>query len=241
MDLCFRAPQTIELLISFADANRRKFASIPAEKRTDLLRRIIEGADIVWGLWHDPTAPLRVGALIIKGEGRLMLISQAKKSVSCTISAVHCRGRDDAETARLIFGDGRAELARGKMGIPARKGPSLLALRPSIRQGTLIGATERIEAVARLAAQLSREDESRNLTVDEIAPDALALVNAGVAARRALEAGKSADKAFERAAAVAERYRAEVIREADLLGMVLGLRFTSGRFTSGARDIFYVW
>jgi hypothetical protein len=236
----------IELLVSFADANRKKFASTPAEKRTDLLRRIIEGADIVWGLWHDPPAPHRVGALIIKGEGRLMLISQRKKSVLCTISAVHCRGRDDAKTARLMFGDGRAEFARGRNSLAAREGPSLLAFRPSIPHATALGATavklERIEAVARLAAQLSREDVGRYLTVDEIAPDALAIVNAGVSARRALEAGKSADKAFKQAEAVAERYRAEVVRQSDLPGMVLGIRFRSGWFTGGASsNIFYVW
>jgi hypothetical protein len=175
----------------------------------------------------------------------LMLISQGKKSVLCTFSAVHCRGRKDAETARLMLGDGRAEFARSRRGLAVREGPSLLAGLHSIPHGTAIGATgmklEGIEAVARLAAQLSREDEGRHLTVDEIASDAVAIVNCGVAARRALESGKSADQAFAQAEAVAERYRAELVRQSDLPGMVLGIRFHSAQITSGIRNIFYVW
>ena len=101
-------------------------------------------------------------------------------------------------------------------------------------------AAQRTEAAVRVAVQLAREDDGLYKTVQEISTDALAIADAGIAARRAIEVGKLPDKAFDRAEAVAKQYHAEVIRQGELEGMVLGIRFTSGRFTSGFRNIFFV-
>lgn len=96
------------------------------------------------------------------------------------------------------------------------------------------------EAAARLAAQLARQPAALGMTATEIARDALAIAGHAFVARRALEAGKSPARAVAKARAVIEGYDAATVDNRDLAGMVLGIRFRSGTFTSGFRNIFYV-
>lgn len=99
--------------------------------------------------------------------------------------------------------------------------------------------TDYLPAV-RLAAQFARETASDGFTVHEIAEDALAIVAHASAARRALEAGRDPAPHIAAARVVAEKYYAKVVDSCDLAGMVLGLRFPSGTFNSGARNVFFV-
>lgn len=85
-------------------------------------------------------------------------------------------------------------------------------------------------ALVGLAIRLSQEAEGRAKTMDELINDALAVHSAALAARYALSRGKSAKVAYAKAKTVAERYDARVVESGDLKGMVLGLRFTSGRY-----------
>jgi hypothetical protein len=97
-----------------------------------------------------------------------------------------------------------------------------------------------LERVAGLAIHLGREDVGWYRTVSEITADAAELIRAGDAARSALQLGKNPKPAFERAERVAKLYRVRVVERADVQGMVLGLRFASGQFSSGADHVYYV-
>lgn len=92
----------------------------------------------------------------------------------------------------------------------------------------------------RLAAQLAREPSALGFTVHELAADAMALVTHAQAARRALELGRDIAPHVASFTAVAVRYDAQVVDNRDADGMVLGLRFRSGTFTSGFRNTFFV-
>jgi hypothetical protein len=93
---------------------------------------------------------------------------------------------------------------------------------------------------ARVAAQLAREDAGRYQTVKEISANAVALADSALRARAAIEHGRNPGVHFARAKAIAAAYHAELVPNCDVDGMVIGLRFTSGRFTNGAANVFYL-
>jgi hypothetical protein len=99
--------EQLEELASLAEASRQHLASVA--NHTDALPSLIEEADLAFAIWNDPTAPHGVDVAIIKGKGRLILISQGQRSVPSKVTAVPCRTREEAEAMRLVFGDGRAE------------------------------------------------------------------------------------------------------------------------------------
>jgi gamma-glutamylcysteine synthetase len=93
---------------------------------------------------------------------------------------------------------------------------------------------------ARIACMFGRQDPSRARTVEEIARDALQLAELGRQARGALERKKSPARQVRAATAIAARYGARVVDSRDLEGMVLGLKFHGGLYSSGFRNLFYV-
>ena len=97
-----------------------------------------------------------------------------------------------------------------------------------------------LATVLRLAVQLSRERAGLYETILHLTTDAIALTSAALKARRALEAGNTADHAFEETEPTAKHYAAEIIRHCDRAGMVFGIRFSGGRFSAGSHHIFFV-
>lgn len=93
---------------------------------------------------------------------------------------------------------------------------------------------------ARLAVQLSREEPGTYATLRDLADDAVALLALGDAARVAIVCGRPVGPIFEDAQAVARKYDGLVIPRADVAGMVLGIRFASGRFRSGFNHVYFV-
>jgi hypothetical protein len=98
--------EQLKHLASLAEANRKKFTA--EVNHADLLREVIEEADVVWGVWNDPTAAYGVDVALIKGHDRLMLIAQSPRPVATKVAAVPCRNVEEAEAMRLEFGDDRA-------------------------------------------------------------------------------------------------------------------------------------
>lgn len=94
--------------------------------------------------------------------------------------------------------------------------------------------------VARVAVQLAREDAGRYMTADELAGYANALVDASTAARRALLCGKDPVSHYAAAREVLEPFGARLLANGDVRGMVVGVRFNSGRHVRGPNGIFYV-
>lgn len=110
---------------------------------------------------------------------------------------------------------------------------------PTLAAGRAMSG-KRARTIARVAAQLAREDAGSYLTLNELSAHALALTEAGFAARTALASGKSAKPHYQTARDIAAIFGAELVERGDLEGMVVGLKLSSGRFTSGAENVFYV-
>ena len=102
------------------------------------------------------------------------------------------------------------------------------------------GSAIRASTIARVSVQLAREDAGLYMTPQEIASKAIELVGAAFAARKAVASGANAKAYYRAARAVVAQFGAELVARGDLRGMVVGVRFHSGRFTSGAENIFYV-
>lgn len=100
--------------------------------------------------------------------------------------------------------------------------------------------SQRILRVAKISAQLGREDAGLYVTLDKIAQDALQLVALGDEARRLITAGTSAERPYAAARRIAADYMAATVERGDVRGMVLGIRFTSSRFSSGSDHVLYV-
>ena len=75
----------------------------------DVIKEIVAENDIVWGIWRDPTQPGGAGLLVIKGHGKLVLIPEGASPEGMKMDAIPCFEAEQAETLRLMLGDGRAE------------------------------------------------------------------------------------------------------------------------------------
>ena len=93
-------------------------------------------------------------------------------------------------------------------------------------------------SAARLAAQFSRS--GRVFTIEEIATDALKFAKVAATVRRNLITQKCPEKNFAALAPIAERYGAIVVKQGDVDGMAVGLKFRDGSHAAGFRDIFFV-
>lgn len=93
---------------------------------------------------------------------------------------------------------------------------------------------------ARVAVLFGRQAEADGMTIDEIADDALTIALCGRNARRALERQRSVQPYIDRADAIADRYAARLVPLLDLNGCVFALRFRTGLYSSGRRDLFYL-
>jgi len=92
----------------------------------------------------------------------------------------------------------------------------------------------------RLAVQLGRQANSNEMTVSEVAADAFALVELGRLARRALGRKRNPVVHVDAAKTIARRYDAELFDLRDLNGTVMAIKFSSGLYSSGFRNLFFV-
>jgi hypothetical protein len=99
-------------------------------------------------------------------------------------------------------------------------------------------ATHTLTAL-RLAVHLGREDAGLYRTAEQVSGDVERLMLAGLAAKKALEYGKSPEGAYVAAAKVAEPYGVRIIRAGEIKGVALGLCFWNAPCVS-PDDIFRV-
>jgi hypothetical protein len=88
---------------------------------TGPVQKIIDSHDLVLGIWQEASEPAGVAYSIIKGRRRLKAIAASGKtapegaigigprSVRMKISAIPCECAEQADAARLVFGDGEDE------------------------------------------------------------------------------------------------------------------------------------
>lgn len=104
------------------------YPNLTAEKRREIIRRANEAtdlacrpgvdhgawyreqfqADIVYGIWKDASQPGKVAIALLKGWGRLKLISQHTKGVPCTLAEVRFLNEVHATATGMMLGDGRS-------------------------------------------------------------------------------------------------------------------------------------
>lgn len=93
---------------------------------------------------------------------------------------------------------------------------------------------ETAKLAARVSAQLSRE--APHTHIDEIARDAVRIAGDALQVRTT-----NAPRAVvARVQRVARKYRARAVYAGDAHGMALGLRFSSGRYSSAADDVMFL-
>ena len=97
-DLSDETKEYVRSLVDFPDAYH------PANPKE--LAEYIGSHDVVIGVWPD-------GAdfdwLTIKGKGRLMLYPQGASARAPSVAGVRCQSIEEAESMRLVLGDGRPE------------------------------------------------------------------------------------------------------------------------------------
>lgn len=93
---------------------------------------------------------------------------------------------------------------------------------------------------ARLAVQFGRQGASYAMTVDEIAGDAMKFARLAQKARRAVARQSCAEKVIAQARTISDRYNAELVALNDPEGCVVALKFRSGLYSSGFRNLFFV-
>ena len=95
---------------------------------------------------------------------------------------------------------------------------------------------------AKIAAQLARERAAQAATVHQIADDAVKVATLAGSLRSAVMLGtsRSAFVATRQLQATVAPYEARVVRADDPAGMVVGLRLSSGAYTSGFQNIFFL-
>ena len=95
-------------------------------------------------------------------------------------------------------------------------------------------------SAVRIAIMLGRQSASQALTIDEIAGDAISLAALGSRTRHALERQRDPGGFVVAARTIAERYGAMLIDQRDVEGAVMCLKFPSGLYSSGFRNLFFV-
>jgi len=92
-------------------ANAEMEAAIAGGYNThEWIRERFAESDIVFGIYPDPTERYGVGVAILRGMGRLHLVSQGKKDVALKAFHLRCTDKMHAEAYCLALGDGRQEL-----------------------------------------------------------------------------------------------------------------------------------
>lgn len=96
------------------------------------------------------------------------------------------------------------------------------------------------KSVTNLTKWLSRQVRGQRVPRARVAADAAAIVHLGLRARSAVYRKRPPARYFDAAEKILSPYNSEVVRQADPLGMSLGVIFRGSNFRSGFRNIFYV-
>lgn len=75
----------------------------------DAMARLAPQVDVIFAVWREPSAKRGADFGIIKGAGKLKLLSQAKKGQALRMIHVRLLDREMADLHWLDFGDGRPQ------------------------------------------------------------------------------------------------------------------------------------
>ena len=69
------------------------------------VRRLVDGHDLVFGVWRDPEEPNGVGMLIVKGHQLMRETIAAGAPLAMTWTAIPCVEGAQAEALRMVAGE----------------------------------------------------------------------------------------------------------------------------------------
>jgi hypothetical protein len=96
-----------------ANEHAKEMQGMTDKEALQFVKRVIEDAEIVWGVYQDATQPNGVGMHIIKGRRALSTISEAGQFVGkgfafeMRMSAVPCTCLEQAVATEQVLGDGK--------------------------------------------------------------------------------------------------------------------------------------
>jgi hypothetical protein len=96
------------------------------------------------------------------------------------------------------------------------------------------------KTVTNLTKWLSRQARGKRIPRARISADAAAVMHLGLRARNAVYRKRPPDRYFDAAEKILSPYNSQVVRQADPLGMALGVVFRGSSFRCGFQNIFYV-
>lgn len=89
-----------------ADQHAVNTTYMAPEQAMNYVRDVIDGADIVWGVFEDPTATHGFGMHLIKGRRELQTVTASKKTAQVFLDAISCSCAEQAIAAERELGDG---------------------------------------------------------------------------------------------------------------------------------------
>jgi hypothetical protein len=96
-----------------ANEHREAMRGMTEEEALQFVKRVINDAEIVWGVYQDATQPYGVGVHIIKGRRALSTISKSGQFVGkdfgfkLRFSAIPCDCLEQAVATEQVLGDGQ--------------------------------------------------------------------------------------------------------------------------------------
>jgi hypothetical protein len=96
-----------------ANKHREEMRGMSEKEALQFVNQVINGAEIVWGVYQDATQPNGVGIHIIKGRRALSTIVGSEQFVGkgfafeMRMSAVPCNDLEQAVATEQVLGDGK--------------------------------------------------------------------------------------------------------------------------------------
>ena len=117
----------LKQLVDMANANAKLFAAREASQ-LEVLKEIINSAEVVVGVWRDPSEPGGVGHHIIKGWRRMAATAteappgsvKLTESQNVTVNAVRLANYDEALAAQRVFCPDDWSVVESRLKVPGR-------------------------------------------------------------------------------------------------------------------------
>lgn len=97
--------EVVRGLVGFANEVHERLHGLSEQEAMTAIKRIVDGSEVVFGVWQDPGEPFGVGVCLIKGERELAKLEAVGLPSVVSVAAIPCSGKDQAAAARVVFGD----------------------------------------------------------------------------------------------------------------------------------------
>ena len=92
-------------MVEIANRHSAEMREMTPEARSDYVKRVVERAQVAFGVWQDDKEPDGVGIYLIKGSREMQAATIEKQDVKFRTAAVPCVNLEEAVATRRRFGD----------------------------------------------------------------------------------------------------------------------------------------